>query len=44
MIGQDLFTLDGKIYLILVDYYRDYWEIDFLTNTTSKAVVEASKA
>ena len=44
MIGQDLFTLDGKNYLISVDYYSDYWELDFLTNTTSKAVVEASKA
>ena len=43
MIGQDLFTLDGKNYLISVDYHSDYWELDFLTNTTSKAVVEATK-
>ena len=44
MIGQDLFTLDGKNYLISVDYYSDYWELDYLTNTTGKAVVEATKA
>ena len=43
MIGQDLFTLDGKNYLISVDYYSDYWELDYLTNTTGKAVVEATK-
>ena len=30
--------------IISVNYYIDYWELDFLTNATSKAVVEASKA
>ena len=43
MIEQNLFTVDGKNYLISVDYYSDYWEVDFLTNTTSKAVVKATK-
>ena len=32
-VGVDLFTLDNKDYLITVDYYSNYWEVDRLTNT-----------
>jgi transposase InsO family protein len=32
-VGVDLFTLDNKDYLITVDYYSNFWEVDRLTST-----------
>ena len=32
-IGVDLFEHDGKYFLITVDYFSNYWEIDSLENT-----------
>lgn len=38
-VAVDLFELNKKEYLITVDYYSNFWEIDRLTSTTSSAVV-----
>lgn len=42
-IGADLFVLDGEDYLVQVDYYSDYWEVDKLTDTTSATVIDCMK-
>lgn len=42
-LGMDLFTLQGSHYLISVDYYSDYWELDELTDTTASTVIECCK-
>lgn len=34
-VEQDLFTWSKKEFLVTVDYYSDYWELDELTDTTS---------
>ena len=44
MVAQDLFTLEGKSYLITVNYYSDFWELDMLTDTSSETIVEHTKA
>ena len=28
IVAQDLFTFAGKSYLITIDYYSDFWELD----------------
>ena len=38
-IGVDLFECDGSDYLINVDYFSTFWEIDKLSETTSKAII-----
>ena len=43
-IAVDLFTLSGKEYLITVDYYSNFWELDKLENTKSPAVIRKLKA
>ena len=43
-VGTDLFSWQGKDYLITVDYYSNFWEIDFLANTSSQSVVNKLKA
>ena len=43
-VGVDLFTLDGKDYLTMVDYYSQYIEVRTMTSTTSRAVVNTMKA
>ncbi|XP_067888739.1 uncharacterized protein [Heterodontus francisci] len=35
-LGADLFTLTETDYLVTVDYYSDYWEIDLLTSMTTE--------
>ena len=42
-VGIDIFTLDRQDYLIMVDYYSDYWEIDVLPDTTSETIVNCCK-
>ena len=42
-VGTDLFELDGKHYLITVDYLSNFWEIDRLYDLTSKAVISKLK-
>ena len=41
---QDLFTFAGKSYLITIDYYSDFWELDAMTDTSSKTIVEHTKS
>ena len=43
MVGQDLFTLDSQNYLITVDYFSDYWELDILPDTSSETIVMHTK-
>ena len=39
-VGIDLFTLDNKEYLITVDYFSGFWEIDQLKSTSSATVIK----
>ncbi|KAL8625389.1 hypothetical protein ACOMHN_044532 [Nucella lapillus] len=43
-VGVDLFELDGKDYLVTVDYLSNYWEIDRLDDTRATTVIKTLKA
>ncbi|XP_048589452.1 uncharacterized protein LOC116620672 [Nematostella vectensis] len=44
-VGIDLFTIDGKDYLVVVDYFSGFWEIDPLTSDCkAPTVVKKLKA
>ena len=43
-LGSDLFELQGKHYLLLVDYFSRYVEVSKLTSTTANAVITAMKS
>ncbi len=43
-VASDLFVLEGRTYLITVDYYSNFWEIDYLPAVTSVAVINKIKA
>nr|XP_058948927.1 uncharacterized protein K02A2.6-like [Pocillopora verrucosa] len=43
-VAVELFTLNQKYYLVTVDYYSGYWELDRLHNTDSGTVVRKLKA
>ena len=40
-IATDLFELDGHLYIILVDYYSNFFEINKLNKTTALVIVKA---
>jgi transposase InsO family protein len=42
-LGTDLFTLQSKDYIVLVDYYSDYIEVSPLKDTTSATLVKFLK-
>ena len=42
-VGVDLFVLDGQSFLIAVDYYSGYFEVQDMSSTTSTRVVTALK-
>lgn len=42
-VGQDLFTLGDESYLVTVDYFSDYFELDLLSDTTAESVINATK-
>lgn len=42
-LGADLFELNGKSYLILVDYYSKFMEVDELQTTHASSVVKCCK-
>ena len=43
LVSQDLFELNGLAYLVTVDHYSDYYELDRLPSIQSSAVVQATK-
>ena len=42
-IGTDLFSWDNNDYLLTIDYFSDWWEVDRLHSTTSTAEIRALK-
>lgn len=43
-VGSDLFTFDNEDYLVTVDYYSDYWELDKMgKSVTSTKVINKLK-
>ena len=38
-IGVDLFEINGRKYLVTVDYYSKFLEVDYLSTTTTKEVI-----
>ena len=43
-VGADLMQLKGRDYLVTVDYYSNFWEVDHLPTTKSNAVIKKPKA
>lgn len=43
-VASDLFHLNGKDYLLLIDYYSNYPEFALLANTSSKSVINYMKS
>ena len=43
-VGADLFEIDGRNYLLMVDYYSGFFELDYLSSTTSKSVIAKMKS
>ena len=43
-VGTDLFELNGKDYLVTVDYFSNFWEVDRLQNTSTITVIKKLKA
>ena len=43
-VGADIFQFSDKMYLVTVDYYSGFWEIDYLENTKSSTVIRKMKA
>ena len=43
-VGVHLFSYMGKDYLVTTDYKSNFWEIDYLSNTSSKSVITKLKA
>ncbi|XP_030578703.1 uncharacterized protein K02A2.6-like [Archocentrus centrarchus] len=43
-VGTDLFMFDNRDYLITVDYFSNFWEIDYLADTKSTTVIKKLKA
>lgn len=43
-VGSDLFELNGKTYIVVVDYFSCYMEVQTLTKTTSTAVISILKS
>ena len=42
-VATDLFTVNNKNYLITVDYFSNFFEIDYLPDTTSDTVIKKLK-
>ena len=43
-VGTDLFKMQGKDYLLIVDYHTNYPEISLLPDTTSATVIKHTKS
>ena len=42
-IGTDLFQFQNKDYLVTIDYFSNFFEIDYLSTTTSNTVIKKLK-
>lgn len=42
-VAADLFELDGTIYIVMVDYYSNYFEVNKINNSTSSSVIKIMK-
>ena len=42
-ISVDLFALDGKQYLMMVDHYSDYFELESLRKVVASTVIRVMK-
>ena len=42
-VSADIFQLAGNNYLVMVDHYSDFFELDSLRNTTASTVIRAMK-
>lgn len=42
-VGTDLFEIKGRNFLLVIDYYSNFIEVDQLSTTTSKQVIEKLK-
>ena len=38
-VGADIFTLHDKDYLVTIDYYSNYWEVDRLPDTKASTAI-----
>lgn len=43
-VSQDIFAFGHKQYLITVDHYSDFYELDELVNTLSTTIIDLTKA
>ena len=43
-VSQDIFELEHKQYLVTVDHFNDFYELDLLINTQSTTIVDITKA
>lgn len=43
-VGTDLFSFNNKDYLVTVDYFSNFWEVDHLSDTRSITVIHKLKA
>ena len=43
-LGMDIFTLNTRNYLVTVDYYSQFFEIDYLSTMTSSTIIHKLKA
>jgi len=42
-VATDLFRFNGDNYIVIVDYYSNFIELEYLKNTTSQAVIRTLK-
>ena len=42
-VGTDIFVIEGRNYLVAVDYFSQFFEVDYLPETTAKTVVTKLK-
>lgn len=43
-VGTDIFTINSRNYLVTVDYYSQFFEIDYLSDTTSETIIQKLKS
>ena len=43
-VGTDLFSWSGKDYLLMLDYFSGWWEVERLNDTTTTAIIRVLKA